>query len=184
MNKSKGLALSQLKGFTIIELIVVIAIIAVLATIVMTSVMVYMNKGKDAAVKGNMQNLFAYGTAYFIDNNSSYDSFCTDPTGGVQNFITAIENASGYPTTCTCDTANCVNNATAWCMMVQLRPTVSSSPWPNRYCVDSTGLKREAQYGADDPSSPWGIVYYELTCSGGVCGDTGCQEFWCESHDD
>ena len=48
MNKSKG--------FTIIELIVVIAIIAVLATIVLVNVTQYINRGKDAAIKGNLSS--------------------------------------------------------------------------------------------------------------------------------
>ena len=42
------------KGFTIIELLVVIAIIAVLAAIVLVNVTQYINKGKDAAIKGNL----------------------------------------------------------------------------------------------------------------------------------
>ena len=45
------------KGFTIIELIVVIAIIAVLAGIVLVNVTSYINKGKDAAVIANMRTI-------------------------------------------------------------------------------------------------------------------------------
>ena len=41
--------MNKQKGFTIIELIVVIAIIAILAAIVMVNVTQYINKGKDAA---------------------------------------------------------------------------------------------------------------------------------------
>ncbi|MEI7424687.1 MAG: prepilin-type N-terminal cleavage/methylation domain-containing protein, partial [Candidatus Staskawiczbacteria bacterium] len=47
MQKSKS-------GFTIIELIVVIAIIAILAAIVMVNVTQYINKSKDASVKVTM----------------------------------------------------------------------------------------------------------------------------------
>ena len=43
------------KGFTIIELIVVIAIVAVLATIIITSVNQFQTKGRDAKRIANMQ---------------------------------------------------------------------------------------------------------------------------------
>ena len=42
------------KGFTIIELIVVIAIIAVLAGIVLVNVTQYINKSKDASIEADM----------------------------------------------------------------------------------------------------------------------------------
>jgi prepilin-type N-terminal cleavage/methylation domain-containing protein len=45
------------KGFTIIELIVVVAVIVVLAAIVITSVTVYINKSKDAKVKAEINTL-------------------------------------------------------------------------------------------------------------------------------
>jgi len=59
MNKSKG--------FTIIELIVVIAIIAVLATIVLVNVTQYINKGRDAAVVGNLNSMATNAAVYFDD---------------------------------------------------------------------------------------------------------------------
>jgi prepilin-type N-terminal cleavage/methylation domain-containing protein len=45
------------KGFTIIELIVVVAVIVVLAAIVITSVTVYINKSKDVRVKADISQL-------------------------------------------------------------------------------------------------------------------------------
>ena len=47
--------MNKTKGFTIIELIVVVAIIAVLAAIVSVNVITYLNKGKDAAIKSNLE---------------------------------------------------------------------------------------------------------------------------------
>ncbi|MCX6721887.1 MAG: prepilin-type N-terminal cleavage/methylation domain-containing protein, partial [Candidatus Staskawiczbacteria bacterium] len=49
--------MNKQKGFTIIELIVVIAIIAVLAGIVLVNVTSYINKSRNAAVKGNLSTM-------------------------------------------------------------------------------------------------------------------------------
>lgn len=64
MNQSKGLALSQSKGFTIIELIVVIAIIAILAGVVLVSMGGYQGKAKDSAI---LQELHGVGVGVLAD---------------------------------------------------------------------------------------------------------------------
>ena len=46
--------MNKQKGFTVIELIVVIAIIGVLATVVIGSVVVYIGKAEDSQVKANV----------------------------------------------------------------------------------------------------------------------------------
>jgi len=57
------------EGFTIIELIVVIAIIAVLAAIVLVNVTQYINKSKDAAIKGEMDQLRKCAATWAADGN-------------------------------------------------------------------------------------------------------------------
>ena len=59
------------KGFTIIELIVVIAIIAVLAGIVLVNVTSYINKGRDASVVGNLHTMLTNGAVFFDTNPGS-----------------------------------------------------------------------------------------------------------------
>jgi prepilin-type N-terminal cleavage/methylation domain-containing protein len=49
--------MNKQRGFTIIELIVVIAIIAILAAIVLVNVTVYINKAKDARINSDIANL-------------------------------------------------------------------------------------------------------------------------------
>ncbi len=65
------------RGFTIIELIVVIAIIAVLAAIVTTNVMQYIAKAKDAVIKVEARQLYEEASIFYIKNNS-YDNICTN----------------------------------------------------------------------------------------------------------
>lgn len=117
------------KGFTIIELLVVVAIIAVLTGIVLVNVTSYINKGKDAAIKGNLSTILTNG-AVFYDTNASYTGFCADAT------VTAPQAAilaAGGVSTCTVDVGN-----TAWCACSTLKVTSG-----NVFCVDSTGYKKE-----------------------------------------
>ncbi len=117
------------KGFTIIELLVVVAIIAVLTGIVLVNVTAYINKGKDAAIKGNLSTILT-NSAVFYDTNSSYTNFCTNAYVTVPN--AAITAAGGTPTC----TANITN--TAFCACSTLKVTAG-----NVFCVDSTGYKKE-----------------------------------------
>jgi len=154
--------MNKQKGFTIIELIVVVAIIAVLAAIVLVNVTSYINKGRDAAARGNLSSILT-NSAVFYDTNSTYTNFTTSVTtpkavaadcagnAGFQAPCLALATATpAYPITFTCAGAACnAAGATGWCAMITLKSTT------NTYCVDSTGTKLEKASG---------------TCASGVCG--------------
>jgi len=120
------------KGFTIIELIVVIAIIAVLATIVMINVTGYIAKSKDAAIKGNMSTIATSAASYYDTNKTYVNVFLSanNPTAynAINQITTSLSN--GAPTTGA--------NASAWCVCSNL--TAVSG---NTYCADSTGYRNE-----------------------------------------
>lgn len=63
------------KGFTIIELVVVIAIIAILSGIVMLNVGNYITKAKIAAAKANLKQMQNLAASYVAQNSSATD-FC------------------------------------------------------------------------------------------------------------
>ena len=68
------------KGFTIIELVVVIAIIAILSAIVLISVNVYINNAKIAALQTNMHSLQNMAAGYIVNNpNNNVSGFCQSP---------------------------------------------------------------------------------------------------------
>ena len=124
------------KGFTIIELIVVIAIIAVLATIVLVNVTGYIAKGKNAAIQGNLATLLTNSAVYFDQNPSKYGSdFIADNSVGAGTtgpVYLAIKSANGG----TADlTPQGSTSAQTWCASSTLQSGAGV------YCVDSTGYK-------------------------------------------
>jgi prepilin-type N-terminal cleavage/methylation domain-containing protein len=137
MNKvsQKGSArMARAKGFTIIELIVVIAIIAVLAGIVLVNVTSYLNKGRDAAIKGNLSSLMTDAATIF-DRDGSYNATNGVCSSNHWNPLNNTLNSAG-------GIGICAGNATKWCASSRL--TVNSS---NTFCVDYTGRKIEGSSG-------------------------------------
>ena len=111
------------KGFTIIELIVVIAIIAILASIVMVNVAQYINKAKDAAVKSSMAKIAQVEANYFSDNGVYTVMWENDAQlSRIKDFVTAesgvtLTGATNQDSTCYgfCEVYPSDNSKT-WCV--------------------------------------------------------------------
>ena len=135
MQKKISLNLTR-KGFTIIELLVVVAIIAVLTGIVLVNVTAYINKGKNAAIQGNMSTLSTNSATFFDTNSGAFGSdFIGASTGCVAGsaIVTAVSSAGGS-LVCAGDPAS-----QAWC---GASPTLPAGFTPaSTFCVDSTGYK-------------------------------------------
>jgi prepilin-type N-terminal cleavage/methylation domain-containing protein len=125
------------KGFTLIELLVVIAIIGILSAVVLTSLNTARTKGKDAAVKADVQGLRTAAEIYY-DTYKGYAT--TDLTTGScaavatnffgdagtgQPYITGIAAQGGTSSVC---------NATAAAFSFSVK-----LPSGGFFCVDSTG---------------------------------------------
>ena len=145
-----------LTGFTIIELLVVVAIIAVLASIVLINVNAIRNKATDAKTKAQMSSLRSAAATYYdppnpnnygagtaaggdCDVSASGSMAWTDPTNtsGFAGLIAVSAYSDTIAPTCTTDaTAVPVKVATKWSACKTLKET---GKW---FCVDSTGAAK------------------------------------------
>lgn len=105
------------RGFTLIELLVVIAIIGILASVVLASLNQARDKGSDAAIKSNLNNIRAQAELVYDNNNRDYTNVCTD--GNVDRAI----DASG---------GTCFSDDDEWAAEAILSDDTY-------YCVNSTG---------------------------------------------
>jgi len=64
--------LSSIKGFTLIELMVVIVILGILAAVIAPRVPQFVNKAKEGKTKGNLGTLRSALNIYYSDNEGSY----------------------------------------------------------------------------------------------------------------
>lgn len=134
----------SLTGFTLIELVVVIAVTAVLSGVILFSITVYISKGKDSNIAGNLAILIPAGEIYYNGNSNSYSSFCDPDTNSV------VKNAiSQMPVNTLGSCYSAVSNPSGLCCAESL----SGQAWvacvkefvntSNAYCVDSRGMKKE-----------------------------------------
>ncbi|MCB9818707.1 type II secretion system protein [Candidatus Nomurabacteria bacterium] len=107
------------RGFTLIELLVVIAIIGILASVVLASLNSARDKGEDAAIKSNLNNIRAQAELFYDNNSGSYLGVCSDT-----NVAQGVTAAGG----------ECNDTADVWAAFAGLSSASTSS-----YCVDSTG---------------------------------------------
>lgn len=130
------------RGFTIIEIIVVIAIISVLSSIVMVNVTKYTTTSKDVAVQANMAGLPTSATVFF-ESHGGYGSFCEGGSPSVDSIFAQISAMAGKEYDCkqndaTILNACCHDEDSEWAACIQLT-TNSAKAW----CIDSSGAKRE-----------------------------------------
>jgi len=130
MNKSKG--------FTIIELIVVIAIIAILAAIVLVNVTTYINKAKDARIKSDMGSIaLAMGSCFSSNQGSSYAGCFANTTYIPTALTTDITGQGGTAVAVTSDATIAAETPAGqeYCASTKLNDGTY-------LCVDYTGVTK------------------------------------------
>ena len=127
------------RGFTIIELVVVIAIIAVLAALILSNVAQYNKKGKDSALKGQISQIRSAGTDFF-SSKGTYANMC-DPGTGCARIEANIIKLGGFQG----DNANVTNST--YCLDFKLSDGVTL------WCVDNKGYVGPIDNCANSPYS-------------------------------
>jgi prepilin-type N-terminal cleavage/methylation domain-containing protein len=131
---------TYLKGFTMLELLIVIAIIGILVAIAMSALTQSKSKGADGGVKQNLMNARSQAEYYYngaATSTYSYSGVCTDAKNGVMKHIVAAGQATnatyvvGNTQNVTISQAVCHESALGWAAAVPLK-SVSGA-----YCVDN-----------------------------------------------
>lgn len=86
---------SRPRGFTLIELIIVLSILGLFATIAIPRLSVFFARAKQSEVKNNLKHYFALNRAYFVEHGTY---FCRSPDGQASQcgFVPPTPNRYAY----------------------------------------------------------------------------------------
>jgi type IV pilus assembly protein PilE len=96
----------RIRGFTLLEIMIVVAIVGILAAIVLPSYQDQMRKSRRASAQSHLMEIAAKEHAHFLDTRGSYSTslstlHLTTPTDVSDYFTISIATTAGPPATFT-----------------------------------------------------------------------------------
>jgi len=132
------------KGFTLVEIMIVVAIIALLAAIAIPNLLRAKISANDALAKSTLRALSTacetYATAQTTGAYPSAESDLTSATPKYLNSAICGQSLSGYSITCTFNTANGYT--------VSAEPVTDNKTGSKNYTVTTGGVLTESNAGA------------------------------------
>ena len=137
-------------GFTIIELIVVIAIIAILAAIVGVSISKYITSSKNSAIFGDIHSMIS-DAAIYNSNTGSYSGLCGDTV--ISGFANALAGAVKQSPNNSWSFCSVSPDGTKWIASALLNDRAGFHSNPSSWCIDSTGYTTTMEYSCDSSTT-------------------------------
>lgn len=120
-----------IKGFTLVELLIVIAIVSVVASIIVSSAIEARSRAANASVKSYLWQARSQTELYYLNNNQSYSSACSN--GTIVIMVAGALSAGGDSASVA---SRCNNITNEWAVNSMLKTPEGANIY---WCVDSTG---------------------------------------------
>jgi len=129
------------KGFTLIEMLVVIAMIGLLSAVVLVALGPSRNKAKDARIMSDVKQIVAIGQTFYDPTNSTYNISAFKGSGDVQNAFNDINTQLGGSSI---SSTNVSDNIYPKGSAASSTTSTSFAVWSpllggNNFCADSEG---------------------------------------------
>lgn len=88
------------KGFTLLEVLIVVTIVGILASVVIFSTSLSKNKGADSGIQSALRQATGQAEVYYNSNNLSYEGVCIDDPldkNTIGRFLVAAQQTYGGP---------------------------------------------------------------------------------------